>query len=78
MEWLHDTHFYSHQWLNVASDRMNTCFGCLGNFPGILEGDKVWLYRLLQARGKLSKLQSSWESPYKVITQVSDVVYRIW
>jgi hypothetical protein len=49
----------------------------LVNYAGFEEGDKVWLYRPTRTRGKLPKLQPSWEGPYKVITQINDVVYRI-
>jgi hypothetical protein len=27
--------------------------------------------------GEIAKLQSSWEGPYKVVTRINDVVYRI-
>jgi hypothetical protein len=37
----------------------------------------VWLYRPTHTKGKSPKLQSSWDGPYKVVTQINDVVYRI-
>jgi hypothetical protein len=44
---------------------------------GVTEGDRVWLYRPTRTRGRSPKLQSAWEGPYKVITRIDDVVYRI-
>jgi hypothetical protein len=37
----------------------------------------VWLYRPTRTSGRSPKLQSSWEGPYKGITRINDVVYRI-
>jgi predicted Abi (CAAX) family protease len=49
----------------------------LANSMEFQEGDKVWLYRLTQIRGKSPKLKPSWEGPYKMITWINVVVYRI-
>jgi hypothetical protein len=49
----------------------------LANCAGYHKGDKVWLYHPTQRKGKSPKLQSSWEGPYNVITQINDAVYRI-
>jgi hypothetical protein len=74
---LHDIHHYARQNLKVASDKMKAPCYRLANYAGFEEGDKVWLYRPTRTRGKLPKLQPSWEGRYKVITQINDVVYRI-
>jgi hypothetical protein len=55
------------QHLKMASDQ-KACCDRWANSIGFQE-DQVWLYHSTQTRGKLSKLQSSWEGPYKVITQ---------
>jgi hypothetical protein len=73
VERLHDTHHYARRHLRVASDRYDR----LANSSGFQEGDRVWLYRPTRTRGKSPKLQSAWEGPYKVITRINDVVYRI-
>jgi hypothetical protein len=56
---------------------MKTCYDRLANCTGYHEGVKVWLYRPTRMKGKLPKLQSSWEGLYNTVTQINDVVYRI-
>jgi hypothetical protein len=77
VERLHDTHHYARRHLRVASDRMKARYNRLANSAGFQEGDRVWLYRPTRSRGRSPKLQSAWEGPYKVITWINDVVYRI-
>jgi hypothetical protein len=60
---LHDIHHYARQHLKLANDRMKTRYDKLANSAGYHEGDRVWLYRPTRMKGKLSKLQSSWEAP---------------
>jgi hypothetical protein len=43
--------------------RMKACYDHLTNSAGFHEGDKVWLYHPTQTRGKLLKLQTTWEGP---------------
>jgi hypothetical protein len=74
---LHDIHRYACQHLKLASDRMKTRYDKLASCTGYHEGNRVWLYHPTPMIGKSLKLQSSWEGPYKVITQINDVVYRI-
>jgi hypothetical protein len=74
---LHDIHSYVRQHLKLARDRMKTRYDKLTNSTGYQEGDSVWLYRPTRTKGKSPKLQSSWEGPYKVVTRINDVVYRI-
>jgi hypothetical protein len=56
---------------------MKTRYDKLANSAGYQEGDRVWLYRPTRTKGKSPKLQSSWEDPYKVVTRINNVVYRI-
>jgi hypothetical protein len=37
----------------------------------------VWLYRPTRTKDKSPKLESSSEGPYKIVTRINDVVYRI-
>jgi hypothetical protein len=74
---LHDIHHYARQHLKLTSDRMKTRFYKLANSAGYHEGDRVWLYCSTSTKGKSPKLQSSWEGPYKVVTRINVVVYRI-
>jgi hypothetical protein len=77
VERLHDNHHYARRHLRVASDRMKVRYDRLSNSAVFQEGDRVWLYRPTRTRGRSPKLQSAWEGPYKVITRIIDVVYRI-
>jgi hypothetical protein len=72
---LHDMHF-ARQHLKVVSDRMKARYDQLANSAGFQAGDRVWLYRPTQKKGKSPKLQACWEGPYN-ITRINDVVYRI-
>jgi hypothetical protein len=77
--WLHEIHHYACQHLKVASDRMKAHYDCMANTAGFQEADQdqVWLCHLTWMRGKSPKLQSSWEGPYKMVTQINDAVNRI-
>jgi hypothetical protein len=77
VERLHDTHHYARRHLREARDRKKARYDRLANSTGYQEGDRVWLYRPTRTRGRSPKLQSAWEGPYKVITRINDVVYRI-
>jgi hypothetical protein len=74
---LQNIHHYARQHLNLASDRMKTRYDKLTNSAGYHEGDRVWLYHPIRTKERSSKLQSSWQGPCKVVTQINDVVYRI-
>jgi hypothetical protein len=56
---------------------MKTWYNHLANSVGYQEGDNMWLYHPTHMKEKSPKLQSSWEGPYKVVTWINDVVYRI-
>jgi hypothetical protein len=77
MDHLHDIHNYAHQHLKLASDQMTTWYDRLANSASYQECDKVRLCGPTRMRGKSPKLQSSRESPNKVVTRRNDVVYRI-
>jgi hypothetical protein len=74
---IHDIHDYARQHLKMASDRMKTWYDKLANSAGYHEGDRVWLYCQKRTKGKSPKLQPACEGPYKIITRINDVVYRI-
>jgi hypothetical protein len=77
VDYLQDIHQYTRQHLKLASEWMKTRYHKLANSAGYQEGDSVWLYRSTRTKEKSPKLQSSWEGPYKVVTRINDVVYRI-
>jgi hypothetical protein len=74
---LYDIHNYARRNLKLASDRMKTRYDKQANSAGYQEGDRVWLYRQTRTKAKSPKLQSSWAGPYKLVTRINDVVYRI-
>jgi hypothetical protein len=74
---LHDIHNYASQHLKLANDQMKIHYDKLANCAGYHEGNRVWLYHPTHTKRKSPKLQSSWEGPYKVVTQINNVVYRI-
>jgi hypothetical protein len=77
VERLHDIHQFARQHLKVANDRMKARYDRVANSARYEEGDRVWLYRPTRKKGKIPKLQTCWEGPYNIITQMNDVVYRI-
>jgi hypothetical protein len=56
---------------------MKTGYDKLANCAGYHESDRVCLYHPICMKGKSPKLQCSWEGPYKIVTWINDVVYRI-
>jgi hypothetical protein len=77
VEQLHDIRYNSCQHLNVTSNRIKAHYDHLINTTGFQEGDQLWMYHLFLTREKSPKLHSSWEGTFRVITWISDVVYRI-
>jgi hypothetical protein len=73
----HYIHNYARQHLKLASDWKKTRYDKLANSTGYQEGDRVWIYCPTHTKGKSPKRQTSWEGPYKIVTQINDVVYRI-
>jgi len=61
----------------MASDRMKARYDCRANSGGFKEGDLVLLYNPVRKKGRCAKLQCDWEGPYKIISRLNDVVYRI-
>ena len=47
------------------------------NHPGLKEGDFVWLFDPSKKKGVSPKLQLRWRGPHLIVTQLSDVVFRI-
>jgi hypothetical protein len=56
---------------------MKASYDYLANFVGFQAGVQIRLYWLTQTRGKSPKPLPSWKYPYKGITQISGVVFRI-
>jgi hypothetical protein len=56
---------------------MKAHYDQLAKLAGFQVGNRVWLYRPTQRRGKSPKMQTCWEGPYLIITLINDVIYRI-
>ena len=74
---LHDAHEMARQHIQVASDRMKTRYDRRANSQDFQQGDLVWLYRPIRTKGRCPKLQQPWLGPYRIVTRINDVVYRI-
>ncbi|KAJ8937832.1 hypothetical protein NQ318_016712 [Aromia moschata] len=74
---MEDIHEKVRSSIQGASDRMKEIYDMNANDGRYQPGNQVWLYNPQRRRGLSPKLQSSWEGPYEVITQINDVVYRI-
>jgi hypothetical protein len=75
VEQMHGIHNYACQHLKVARDS-KACCDHVASTAGFHKGDHVWLCYLTQTRKKSPKLQPYWEGPYKVVTQINDIVYQ--
>lgn len=60
-----------------ASTRMKTRYDRKANQLGFEEGSWVWLHNPMRKKGKSPKLSPNWEGPYRVVTKINDVTYRI-
>lgn len=60
-----------------SSERMKTRYDRKANTDGFEEGSLVWLHNPLRKKGKSPKFQPRWEGPYKIITRLNDLTYRI-
>jgi len=77
VEQLHNIHHSVRQHLKVTSNRTKDHYDQLANVVGFQEDNTVWLYRPTQKTGISPKLQTCWEGPHFVITQINDVIYWI-
>ena len=59
-----------------ASDRQKRTYDHRAKQYSYSDGDLVWLQTKLK-RSLAPTLQYSWEGPYRVVQQLSDLVYRI-
>ncbi|CAK1578674.1 unnamed protein product [Parnassius mnemosyne] len=60
-----------------TSEKMNTRYDRKMNNKGFDEGSLVWLHNPVRSIGKSTKLQAKWDGPYRIVTGINDVIYRI-
>jgi len=65
------------QSLNVHSLRAKARYDEKARQLHFKEGQEVWFFNPRRIKGRTPKLQKDWEGPYRVITKLSDVVFRI-
>ncbi len=70
-------HEFARTRLNLASDAMKRNYDVKTSYTAYHEGDAVWYYNPQRKIGVCSKLMRPWTGPYKVITKLSDILYRI-
>lgn len=61
----------------ASRERMETGCDRNANHSSFSERTLVWLHNPMRRKGKSPKLQRRWEGPYKVVTRIIDVTYRI-
>ena len=72
-----DIHDSVRRRIQMVSNRMKARYDRAANTDGFHEGQSVLLFNPQRKKGLCPKLQSQWEGPYKVVTRINDVVYRI-
>lgn len=60
-----------------TSEKTKTRYDRKANCHKFEEGTLVWLHNPVRRVGKSPKLQARWEGPYKIITRINDVTFRI-
>lgn len=74
---LDDVHSHVREHGLQASEKMKTRYDRKSNQTRFEEGSFVWLHNPMRRKGKSPKLSPSWEGPYKVVSRINDVTYRI-
>ncbi|CAG5033444.1 unnamed protein product [Parnassius apollo] len=59
------------------SEKMKTRYDRKMNNKGFDEGSLVLLHNPVRSKGKSPKLQAKWDGPYRIVTRINDVSYRI-
>ena len=72
-----DVHNHIREAAQHMSSRMKTRYDRKANIRGFEEDSLVWLHNPVRSKGKSPKLQSKWNGPYRVVTRINDVTYRI-
>lgn len=70
-------HESARQHIKSASDKQKSGYDYSVKFNPYKSSDLVWLFDPKRKIGVSPKLQSNWDGPYRVVTSISDLVYRI-
>lgn len=74
---LNDVYEHIRQSGQQMSEKMKTRYDRRANSRGFDESSLVWLHNPVRTKGKSPKLQAKWDGPYRVVTRINDVTYRI-
>ena len=72
-----EIHEFARNRLQIASDAIKRNYDIKSNLYEFQVGDAVWLYDPVRRVGLNPKLQRPWKGPYKVITKLSEILYRV-
>ena len=74
---MNEVHEFARSRLKIASDAMKKNYDIKSNLFEFQVGDAVWFYDPVRKVGLSPKLQRPWKGPFKVMTKISDILYRI-
>ena len=74
---INEEHEFVRSRLQIASDTMKKIYDIKSNLFECHVGDAVWFYDPVRKVGLNPKLQRHWKGPFKVITKLSDILYRV-
>ncbi|CAK1598437.1 unnamed protein product [Parnassius mnemosyne] len=74
---MNDIYEHVRQTGQQTSEKMKTRYDRKMNNKGFDEGSLVWLPNPVRSKGKSPKLQAKWDRPYRIVTRINDVTYRI-
>ena len=74
---MNEVHEFARSRLKIASDAMKKNYDIKSNLFEFQVGDAVWFYDPVRKAGLSPKLQRPWKGPFKVMTKISDILYRI-
>lgn len=72
-----NVHEAAREHIKSASNKQKSEYDYSAKFQPYKDGDLVWLYDPKRKVGLSPKLQSNWDGPYRLITSISDLVYRV-
>jgi hypothetical protein len=74
---LGEVHHRVHHQLELSGLLMKDRYDKKADTTGFEPGDAVWLYNPRVRRGRSPKLARPWAGPYRVMSRLTDVVYRV-
>ena len=76
-EKINEVHEFARSRLQIASNAMKRNYDIQANLFEFNVGDPVWFFDPTRKVGLNPKLQRPWKGPFKVISKISEILYRI-